>query len=379
MTRRRVIITTVLALSGLIGGAQFFNSSFLVAAEELPKQLSDDAFWSLVAEFSEEGGSFPSQNFVSNELTFQYVIPSLTEKTKTGGVYLGVGPEQNFTYIVATRPKIAFIFDIRRQNMLQHLMYKALIEISTDRADFLSRLFSRERPADVGPGSSVQELFRAYDVVENNSDLFLNTMDAIKKQLIEKHGFPLTPSDESRIRFVFSAFYFGPNLTYRGPTTVRLVGSRQMPTFAELMMQTDEAGEARSYLASEENFRILQDLERNNLVVPLVGDFAGEKAIRRVGQYLKEHDATVTAFYLSNVEQYLFEQGDNWSKFYRNVETLPLDSTSTFIRSWFNWLGVSVANNSAWPVSLLCSMQDLLTAFHSGNVSTYRDVIGMSN
>ena len=62
-------------------------------------------------------------------------------------MYLGVGPEQNFTYIVALRPKLAFIVDIRRGNMNEHLLYKAFIELSADRADFLSRLFARPRPA----------------------------------------------------------------------------------------------------------------------------------------------------------------------------------------------------------------------------------------
>src|SRR2546430_14944461 len=98
-----------------------------------------------ISEFSEPNGYFRADNFVSNETTFQYVIREL-KKVTPGGVYLGVGPDQNFTYVVAMRPKIAIIFDIRRQNMLQHLMYKALIEMSSDRADFISRLFSRKRP-----------------------------------------------------------------------------------------------------------------------------------------------------------------------------------------------------------------------------------------
>jgi hypothetical protein len=82
--------------------------------------------------------------------------------TEPDGVYLGVGPEQNFTYIAAIRPKIAFIIDIRRQNMLQHLVYKAAFEMSENRADFLSRLFSRRRPAGLSDSSTVTELFNAY-------------------------------------------------------------------------------------------------------------------------------------------------------------------------------------------------------------------------
>src|SRR5262245_27400158 len=162
--RRRIVLAAATALFAFLGPLSI-SSRPLLATEELPQQLSDEAFWSMVTEFSETGGYFRSDNFVSNETTFQYVLKGL-KNAKTGGVYLGVGPDQNFTYIVAMQPKLAIIFDIRRQNAMQHLMYKALIETSTDRADFLSKLFSRKRPANVSAKSSAEELFAAYDSVE---------------------------------------------------------------------------------------------------------------------------------------------------------------------------------------------------------------------
>src|SRR5215510_5859486 len=115
------------------------------AAETLPATLSDQEFWRMVEEFSEPGGTFRYENFVSNERSIQYVIPDLKAKTKPGGVYLGVAPEQNFTYVAALQSKIAFVIDIRRQNMLVHLLYKALFELSPNRADFVARLFSRKQ------------------------------------------------------------------------------------------------------------------------------------------------------------------------------------------------------------------------------------------
>src|SRR6266581_232999 len=167
--RRRIILVAATALFAFLGPLSL-TSTPLFVADELPKQLSDEAFWNLVTEFSETGGYFRSDNFVSNETTFQYVIKDL-KKTKPGGVYLGVGPDQNFTYIVALRPRMAVIFDIRRQNMLQHLMYKALIEMSSDRADFLSRLFSRKRPAGIDSKTTVERMFAAFDIVEADPKL----------------------------------------------------------------------------------------------------------------------------------------------------------------------------------------------------------------
>src|SRR6478672_7698813 len=114
---------------------------------DLPARLSDKDYWKLIDDISEPNGFFRSENLVSNEDTLQVVVPRLVTVAKPGGVYLGVGPDQNFTYIVALQPKMAFIVDIRRGNLQEHLMYKALFEMSADRAEFLSRLFSRPKPA----------------------------------------------------------------------------------------------------------------------------------------------------------------------------------------------------------------------------------------
>src|SRR5262249_19096648 len=129
------------------------------AADTLPNQLTDDAFWKLVETSSEPGGAFQSENFLSNETGFQSVIPALKQSTKPGGIYMGVGPEQNFTYIAAIRPKLAFVIDIRHQNMLEHMIYKAVFEMSANRAEFVARLFSRKRTAELSDKSSADEVF----------------------------------------------------------------------------------------------------------------------------------------------------------------------------------------------------------------------------
>src|SRR4029077_4876821 len=130
--------------------------------QEFPSKLSDSVFWKLVTDYSESNGFFRSDNFVWDETTHQGGITDLLRTTKPGGVYLGVGPDQNFTYIVALKPKIAFIFDIRPQNMQEHLLYKAVIELSASRADFLSRLFSRPRPPGLDTAATADVLLNAY-------------------------------------------------------------------------------------------------------------------------------------------------------------------------------------------------------------------------
>jgi hypothetical protein len=248
---------------------------------------------------------------------------------------VGVAPDQNFTYIVATEPSLAFIVDIRRGNLLQHLMYKALMELAVDRADFISRLFSKTRPHGIGAASSVTELFAAYAAVPTSEDLYRQNVRAIREQLLKRHGFPLTSDDLASLESIYFAFFWeGPGLRYSigfGPAGGRGFGTR-FPSYEDLMVQTDLNGVPHSYLATEAHFRALKAVQERNLIVPVVGNFAGPKALRAVGRYVRQHQATVQTFYVSNVEQYLFQDG-LFDAFARNVATLPVDASSTFIRS----------------------------------------------
>src|SRR5215467_6126037 len=141
------------------------------SAVPAPAQLTDQQFWNLSKDSSEEDGYFRSDNLLSNETSFQYIIPELLKTAKQGRVYLGVGPEQNFTYIAALKPVVAFIIDIRHGNLDVHLMYKALFELSKDRAEFVSRLFSRKRPDGLTEKSSISDIFDAYLMAEGSQEL----------------------------------------------------------------------------------------------------------------------------------------------------------------------------------------------------------------
>ena len=131
-------------------------------AAAAPPQLTDRQFWDLSRDSSEMDGVFRSDNLLSNETSFQYIIPDLLKTAKQGRVYLGVGPEQNFTYIAALKPAMAIIIDIRHGNLDVHLLYKALFELSNDRSEFVSRLFSRKRPSGLTTKSTAPEIFSAY-------------------------------------------------------------------------------------------------------------------------------------------------------------------------------------------------------------------------
>lgn len=340
-------------------------------AEDLPHSISDAEFWRLVTDFSEAGGVFPQQ-YMSNEDSAQFVIPALKQTARQGGVYIGVGLEQNFTYIAALQPKIAFVIDIRRDNMIEHLVYKALFEISTDRADFISRLFSRKRPAGLNAISSIKAIFDAYQSAEADPVLYEATLKAVINQLVAEHKFPLNDADRAAVSRILNAFRVS------SPATLRGQGDNTNPTYSQLMTATDLSGRNRGFLGSEESFKSLQDFEKRNGLIPLVGDFAGDKAIVSVGRYLKERNSVADVFYLSNVERYLFDQGENAKRFYTNVATLPLGPSSTFIRSVTSdisvRLGIPIPEASTKWRSFLSPIRDNLKAFESGGMKTYTDI-----
>ena len=336
MPRRHIAIRLGLGSSGALACVLLLYPAIAGQARDLPASLSSKEFWALTEQLSEPDGYFRSNsgspdNLLSNEMQVSSVAAALAGRVKPSGVYLGVGPEQNFTYIAAMRPRIAFITDIRRGNLHLHLMYKALFEMSADRADFVGRLFSRKRPADLPAAPTAAELMGWYlQVISGPEATFRANLKAIVDHLTKTRGLPLGPDDIAGIGYVYGNFHrFGPDINYTSSINGR---SGSGSSYARIVSAIDSAtGRERTYLATEANFKLVKSLHDKNLIVPVVGDFAGPKALRAVAAYLKARGATVSAFYVSNVESYLQRNGV-WGSFCMNVAALPLDAESVFIR-----------------------------------------------
>jgi hypothetical protein len=292
----------------------------------LPDALNDQEFWTLIQALSEPAGSFDvSENLVSNEPRFAQSVQQLRP---IGGVYVGVGPEQNFSYIARLRPTMAFIVDVRTQNRNLHLLYKALFELSIDRVDFVSRLFSRPRPTALASSASVEDIFSRYRNVSPSPEQFDRNVQLIRERLLMAHGLPLSAVDLESMERAFKAFYTdGPEIQFWGSRVVNSDAVR--PSYRELMTMRDLAGQTRSFLADDDGFRFIKGLHSRNRIVPIVGDFGGPAAIRRVGEYVRAHGDVVHAFYGSNVNVYLTNVQRN--AFCRNLAGLPVSSSTAFI------------------------------------------------
>lgn len=289
-----------------------------------PERLSDEEFWDLSTILSEPPGVFRhSENLVSNEELYPHTIRMLGAR---GGIYIGVGPEQNFSYIVRVRPRMAFIVDIRQENRNLHLLYKALFEISSNRLEFVSRLFSRTVTSEFDADDSVHDLFAAVDGGAASSSMYEATVKLVREQLLDRHRLPLAAEDLRWIDYALNAFHLdGPGIHYARSLPKDAPG----PSYRALMAATDARGVARSYLASEEAFAFVKDLQARNLIVPVVGDFSGPSALKRIGDYIRDRREVVSAFYGSNVEIYLSNR--QRVAFCDNLLTLPSDSDASFI------------------------------------------------
>ena len=331
-------------------------------ATALPSRLTDVDFWKLVTDISEPGGFFRiTDNYTSNEAEVGRMFTMLRERKVTGGAYLGVGPEQNFTYIAATQPDMAFIIDIRRQAVIQHLMFKAMFEMSKDRADFISMLFSKPRPTAVDASMPIQKMWDAFFASVPDATLAAKNRERVVDYLTKTKKFVLTADESAQLDNLLAAFVqFGPGITTRGGGGG---GGGNNVSFADLTgWSVDSTGQPQSFMSTEDNFKIVKSLHDKNLIVPVSGDFAGPKALRAIGAYLTRRGGKVNAYYVSNVEQYLFMDGKA-TAFYENVATLPQTENSVFIRPY----GLRRAGS---VMSGLCGMTKYLKAAAEGRVTT---------
>jgi len=266
------------------------------------------------------------------------VASALERSARPGGVYLGVGPEQNFSYIALTRPELAFIVDIRRDNMLLHLLYRAIFDEATSRSHFVALLLGRpfdasaSAPNAPAADAGLDEVL-AHATRQPSDDATLAATHArLRARIVDTYGVKLDARDLESLATAHRAFQKGQlDLRFE----LKEKNGRRYPSLRELLGQTDPEGKSAGFLASESSFRFVQRLEREGRIVPVVGDFAGERALPGIAAWLREHRLEVSTFYVSNVEQYLFEPG-KWARWTRNIDALPMNDDSLFVRCWLD-------------------------------------------
>ncbi|MGH9319135.1 MAG: hypothetical protein ACRD21_10035 [Vicinamibacteria bacterium] len=287
-------------------------------------------FRELVEELSEEDGYFDTDNLISNEGAYIQVIPQLTP---VGGVYIGVGPEQNFHYIGRLRPRWAFILDVRRDNLLHHLLLNALLAKSETPFEYLCRLFSRRCEA-VPPSKNFPRVVAAVEGSDRDGNLFARNLDSVLEHIQKTLGFSMDGEDRKVIEFIYRSF-FDEQLGLRFESHGR-PPMPYHPSYRALLLAEGPDGKPAHFLSRPEDYDHVRRLATEGRLVPIVGDFAGPHALRAVGKFAREQGEKVTAFYVSNVEFYLIRSGI-FPSYVDNVRSLPVSESSQFIRAYFSY------------------------------------------
>ncbi len=339
--------------------------------------LPESTFARLVARLSEAGGYFDSDNLMSNEASYLHVLGRMRALGVTGGAYLGVGPDQNFSYITQVRPRIAFIIDIRRDNLLQQLLFKAAFTRARNRAEYLALLFGRPAPAESPRWevSTIEELVAWVDSTPPTPDAAA-AAQATVLSTVKGFDVPLDERDlETISRFHRTFIDAGLDLRY---TSHNRPPRAYYPTYRQLLLERDLTGKQGSYVASEADYRFLKSLQERHLVVPVVGDLAGEHALVAIGRLIAERGEKVSAFYTSNVEQYLMRDGVSFDRFAANLRRLPRDPRSVIIRSYFGGGFYRQHPNTVpgyYSTQLLQTFDSFVAEHDAGGYQTYRDVV----
>ena len=330
-----------------------------------------ETFASRIASLSEPGGYFDTDNLISNERSYLHVMPDLAAARLRGGAYIGVGPDQNFSYIAQIRPSVAFIIDIRRDNLLLHLLFKALFTLARTRVDYLALLVARPAPGLVaGWDAKPLEAIVAYvDAARPLAPADVTAMRARVTATIKTFGVPLSAADLDTIDRFHRQFIAG-GLSLQFHTAGR-APQRLYPTYRDLLLETDRAGQRRSYLASEDDYQFLKSLEARDLVIPVVGDLSGPSALVAIGRWLGAHHETLSAFYTSNVEFYLFRDG-TFARFAANLAKIPHAIGALLIRSFFDGSVPTLPGYGS--ASVTQPVQDLLDGVARGQVQSYWDL-----
>jgi hypothetical protein len=292
------------------------------------------AFAAQIAALSEPDGYFDTDNLISNESAYLHVVPDLERRRVRGGAYIGVGPDQNFSYIAGVRPSIAFIVDIRRDNLLLHLLFKALFEQAQTRIEYLALLLGRAVPPDAAKWRDlpIDQLAQYLERPPQDAASLDATSQRLER-IMRGFGVPLSSQDLATIR-AFHRRFIEDGLGLRFQTTGRPPQS-YYPTFRDLLRGTDAAGRQRNYLAAEESFQYIKSMQARDRVIPVVGDLSGSKALAGIARALAAEKAPLSAFYASNVEFYL-ERSGSYPRFLANLARLPHAEEAVVIRSVFN-------------------------------------------
>ncbi len=309
---------------------------------------------------------------VSNELGHQNVIPGVQQYINYNGVYIGVGPDQNYTYIAATRPSFAFIVDNRKENQLLHYLFKACFELASSRQEYLSILFSK--PLKINDRLlSLHDMVHYFSQIEGEMNYFNKNWDLLSKK-IRKYRTNLSDNDLDQIYSIYGDF-FKYHLLLRTRNNLTSWQGWPYPTYRDFLLTTDQAGCSWNFLNDDMRFQWLKAMQRNNRIIPIVGDLTGGKTLRTIAEFATKKGIPITTIYISNAEQLIFQE-QLFDQYMSNIKNLPKNSSSLMIRTVVNKKGQvhPEFENGQILTTLIQKIESFIQLYEEDRYNTYWDI-----
>ncbi len=293
--------------------------------------------------------------FVSSEVGYNEVLARCQPVSATpNGAYLGVGPDQNYTYIGALRPRLAVILDARLDNLLEHLVFKLAFSQARDPLDYLCLLFGRRRPAAPAAAADAKALVAQLHAQPLDED------QAASFSAFVLQAFRARWSQDSkalsRVKRLLGELV-RRQLKVTSVSERCLANLDKIPDFEEVITATTPEGFNFHYLTDAERFGYVKALHGQDAIVPLLGNVVSPRGIAAARSVVEAAGLTLSAVYLSNLEEFLLQRyiiaedrivarpnpkgafegapGRSWHELLDQLSALPCDDDAVLIRFYF--------------------------------------------
>ncbi|MFM7319838.1 MAG: hypothetical protein ACKO5E_23060 [bacterium] len=356
LTRRNSIVLPMLLALGNLSAADDSGRD----ASHLIQILSD-----------KPSGPASADNLMTNEDSIASVVDELDGKVPTGQVYLGVGPDQNFTLMAYARPAMSFIIDYRRKNQLLHFLHQALLQLSESRMEYLENFWARRFSGQQNHQKplSAEAIMAGFEKAELDQKKLREVQEKVKAVIRLLHDF--SPDDLNEIAKI-QARLAGP-----GPET-RFLALKMYPTIRQMITGPSRSGKPGHWLASDESYATVRQLSSSGHIYPITGDWSAnsrgnETVFSKLGAYLRREKRQVGCYYISDVEFFLFRSG-RFSDYLANLGQLPWHPSAVVIRTSTREIShrERVAGQSSTTVCR--PVQAFLEACHLGKINRWEDL-----
>lgn len=315
-------------------------------------------------------GPSSADNLMTNEDSLASVMDQIRSESPPGTVFLGVGPDQNYTFIATARPIEAYLLDYRKKNQLLHLMHLALIAKSPNRIDYLENYWARRvkvgliSPPNDDHSKTTEKLLLLFRRSELDQQFLAQNIGDVMSELLNSQFLDANEIEEvGRIQ---------KRLAGPGPEA-RFLALKMYPTIASLISMKTRAGKPGHWLAGDDYYQEVRELCFQQKIYPVVGDWSGQLCLKKLAAHLNSTEKKVGLVYISDVEFFLL-RGNRFSHYIENLARLPLHDEVRIVRTSTREIEHPERIQGSSSTSIVRPLKQFIERARAGRVRRWEDL-----